>query len=135
LDWIRSQCRELYGDTLSICDHVLGDEEAGDVDVAEGDEDDAQDQEDVDADGESVLEKERGNADNNELPYDPELLDIWIESKGGILRLASRRSKNPLVLSEEVKARIMAGIAEYMDPEQYLSFEVFRDPSNYPELS
>ena len=113
-----------------------GEEEAGDDnDVAEGDEDDAQDQEDFDADGEPVLRDDRGNADNEDLPYDPELLDMWIESKGGILRLASRRSKNPLVLSEEVKARIMDGIAEYMDPEQYLSFEVFRDPSNYPELS
>lgn len=141
LDWIRSQCRELYGDNLCISEHVLNDDEddddeekADDAVEAESSGDDTHDPENVASDVDADEDENHENKDED-IPYDPELLDMWMESRGGVFRLAYRRSKKPLVFSEEIKAQIMADIAEYMDPEQYLTFEVFRDPLSYPELS
>jgi hypothetical protein len=70
-----------------------------------------------------------------ETPYDSELLEIWIETRGGVLRLLSRRAKTPVELTHEVESDILQGVADFMDPEQPLSFEIFRDSSNFPELS
>lgn len=134
LDSIRSQVRQLYGTDINIVEHVLNENNA----LAEDSDDEAEtdnntepklEDDDVDDEG------EEGNADKVNAAYDPELLEMWIENKGGVLRLASRRAKNPLALSEEVTGQIMEGIAEYMDENHFYSFEVFRDESNHPELS
>jgi len=115
-----------------------GEDEEKDDDDAEAVGDNSQDPEVVDVgsdEDEESASDGKLEKDVEVIPYDPELLDLWMESRGGVFRIAYRRSKKQLVFSEEVKAQIMSDIADYMDPEAHLTFEVFRDPLSYPELS
>jgi len=116
LDSIKERCTELYGNSLFINEFITAaDDDDVAVDTSEGDSIDS-------------------SIDTRE-DYDPALLEMWIETKAGVLRLMSRRSKNPLILSSEVVSEVMEGIAEYMDPDHYLTVEQFRDDTNRPDLS
>mmetsp|Transcript_8976 Transcript_8976/g.20227 ORF Transcript_8976/g.20227 Transcript_8976/m.20227 type:complete len:225 (+) Transcript_8976:102-776(+) len=114
LDSIQAKCTELYGDALKIQYHELSD-----------DDDENGESEEYGDDGVALDEDRR----------DPEMLEMWIEAQTGVLRLMSRRSKNPLTLNSELEAEILEGIAEYMDEESSLTIDMFRDDSNHPELS
>ena len=102
--------------------------------------DDAAQDDDSDAEDDGpVQEMAEANDDDeayfDESAYDPDLVEMWIETGGGVLRLLSRRAKTPVELGPVVFSEVMEGIAEYMDPEQEFVIEVFRDATNFPELS
>lgn len=67
--------------------------------------------------------------------YDTELLEMWLESAAGVCRLLSRRSKKPLVLTTQLEEDVMVTIADLMREERHFEIDVFRDETNFPELT
>jgi hypothetical protein len=79
-------------------------------------------------------DEEEEEVDEDE-EHDPELIEVWMESLGKVLRLMTRRVKSPKELTPELKQLILDGVAEYMDPDHYLMLECYRDETNMPELT
>ena len=62
-------------------------------------------------------------------------LEMWLESAAGVCRLLSRRSKKPLVLTTQLEEDVMVTIADLMREERHFEIDVFRDETNFPELT
>ena len=60
---------------------------------------------------------------------------MWLESAAGGCRLLSRRSKKPLVLTTQLEEDVMVTIADLMREERHFEIDVFRDETNFPELT
>ena len=135
-DSVKAKCNTLYGDKLAILETDM--DPSSDAEEEDEAEDAEAEENGVDDEGRS----DEGRSDDGAImqiqedpPYDPEMIEMWIETQGGVLRLISRRAKNPLKMTTELECEVMEGIAEYMHPEHHLTFESFRDESNQPELS
>lgn len=62
-------------------------------------------------------------------------LEMWIEAPAGVCRLMSRRSKTPLDLSTKLEEEVMGKIRGFMVENRHCTIDVFRDDTNFPELS
>lgn len=88
-------------------------------------------QEVVVEDGEEHLDQDEAE---EPLPHDPEMIEMWLESKAGVHRLLHRSGKSPMVLTAAHETEILERVAEYMDPNRYLSVDWLRDPDLFPQV-
>eukprot|EP00613_Pedinella_sp_CCMP2098_P005004 CAMPEP_0171606494 /NCGR_PEP_ID=MMETSP0990-20121206/7797_1 /TAXON_ID=483369 /ORGANISM="non described non described, Strain CCMP2098" /LENGTH=251 /DNA_ID=CAMNT_0012169343 /DNA_START=88 /DNA_END=843 /DNA_ORIENTATION=- len=127
-DVIKKTCIEMYEDSMTISEsrRTVDDVDDYDPEFPDDPDEDSEENGQLDPGSDGVQSDEE---------YDPELIEIWVESKGKVLRLFTRRIKNPVELTSEVQQTILDGVAEYMDEEHQLTVECFRDATNMPELS
>lgn len=115
---IKNRCLNMFGDRINV-QHSFMEAEETDDHVELHREEDA-----------PLRQTPRGLFE-----YDTELLEMWLESAAGVCRLLSRRSKKPLVLTTQLEEDVMVTIADLMREERHFEIDVFRDETNFPELT
>lgn len=114
---IKDRCMRKYGDALHI-EHA----------ILEYEEEEVTEEGEVTHEGDAHMQREQPE-------HDSELLEMWIEAPAGVCRLMSRRSKTPLDLSAELEEEAMEKISDFMAENRHYNIDVFRDDTNFPELS
>lgn len=148
IEYLRSSCLKIFGDSIlfaeMICSEQVDEELPFDVESrprvpsAKNTKTQIEDEPTTVENNFSVDESSISEENMSNDPVegdDPELLEMWVEHPGGVLRMFSRRVDSPRILTTSDADSIIADIVELVADTEGLAFQGMRDPTNYPEIS